>query len=389
MYTSRVFILVHDNNCSINMAVPIKVIATIGPASEDPVVIEKLIRNGVDVFRFNFKHNEKGWHADTIKLVKKISEKAGVSVGIMLDLPGPRIRLDMDVGELDVKKGDLILISEGDTKEKSICISHPKIVPLLEDGQKIVADDGAFVFRVEKLNDRKYLRSESEGTLKNNKSINIIGLDSKLPPFDERDMEGLRLAKEVGVDFIALSSVKDENDIKLLRDEMKKIDMEAGVISKVETKRAIGNIDKIIEHSDAVMVARGDLGVEIPIEQVPFCQKMVVKKCVERGVPVIVATQMLHSMVDNPFPTRAEISDVANAAYELADAVMLSAETAFGSYPLEAATIMRDTVEFNARKSYEDTRLESNFQLDDQATMVCDSAYNLYLQSQKSGNRIE
>ncbi len=366
------------------MTSPVKIVATAGPATKGEDVIKKLITNGVNVFRFNFKHNEKKWHADMIKLVRKISGEMNVNVGILLDLPGPRIRFDMRESELVVKKGDLILLgSDG------VGLSHPKIISMIDDGQRVIADDGAFVFKAEKTNGKTYLRSESSGILKNNKSVNVPDIDIDFPPIDERDLEGLKLAKEFGADFIALSSVRSEDDVKFLRNEMKKLQLNAGVVSKIETKKAIENIDGIIKASDAIMVARGDLGVEIPIEQVPYYQKVVVKKCVEMGVPVIIATQMLHSMVDNPFPTRAEISDVANAAYEIADAVMLSAETAFGKYPVETVTTMKNTVEFNAKKNSHDTRLEYDFQAKDQASMICDAAYNLYLQSQNGDDKIE
>ncbi|MBI2085607.1 MAG: pyruvate kinase, partial [Candidatus Aenigmarchaeota archaeon] len=371
------------------MSNPVKIIATIGPASNKRDIIEKLINNGVDVFRFNFKHNESEWHAETIGLVREVAKQIGSNVAILLDLPGPRVRLDLGKEKIDVKKDQLFSV-EGELADGNfIRISHPEVINKLQSGHKVMADDGAFDFRVEVIKGKKFLRSESSGVLKNNKSVNFVDVDIDLPIIEERDIEGLRLAGAVGIDFIALSSVKDENDIKYLRGEMKKAGMDADIISKIETRGAIDNIDKIIEFSDGIMVARGDLGVEIPIEQVPYYQKIVVRKCIERGVPVIIATQMLHSMVDNSYPTRAEVSDVANAAYELADAVMLSAETAFGNYPAEAVSMMRNISEFNSRKFDVDTRKKFNFKLDNQASALCDAAYNLYLQSRQKDDKIE
>ncbi|MBI1862915.1 pyruvate kinase, partial [Candidatus Microgenomates bacterium] len=193
-----------------------------------------------------------------------------------------------------------------------------------------------------------------------------------------RDLTGIEMAGREGVDFIALSFVHQAGDVSYLRDEMKKRNINAKIVSKIEAKKAIENLDSIIEASDAIMVARGDLGVELPIEEVSFYQKMMIRKSFERGIPVITATQMLESMMTAPYPTRAEISDIANAAYDLTDAVMLSGESAMGKYPIEAVKTMAKVVTYNEGLSHQDVRLGYEFRLDRQEQILCDAAYNLY-----------
>ncbi len=366
-------------------------IATIGPVTDSPEMIEKLIRSGVNIFRFNFKHNTIEWHNERINRVNAVADKLGMSIGTLIDLQGPEIRINMPGEEIDIKEGDKLLFGESifnqpaGSKQKGFSISHPDIIQYLTDGQTIIADDGAFQFHIEKKGKETYLISESNGVLKKRKSMNIPGADFPFPVLVDHDFEGLKLAAKNELDFVALSFVRSADDLKTVRKEMEKFKITAKLVAKIETQKALDNIDSIIEHSDALMVARGDLGVELPIEQVPFHQKNLIKKCIEKGIPVITATQMLQSMVSNPFPTRAEVSDVANATYDLTDAVMLSGETASGSFPLQTVQMMNKTVIFNEKKIIDDTRRLFNFPMRDQEDVICDAAYNVYLKMEHMG----
>ena len=365
-----------------------KIVATIGPVTDSPEMIEKLILAGVNVFRFNFKHNTIEWHDERIARVNKVADKLGVSIGTLIDLQGPEIRINMPGEEIDIKVGDKLLFGESiftqpaGSKQKGFSISHPDIIQYLTQGQTIIADDGAFQFHIEKSGSETYLISESNGILKKRKSMNIPGADFPFPVLVDHDFEGLKLAEKNELDFVALSFVRTADDLKTVRKEMDKFKIKAKLVSKIETQKALDNIDSIIEHSDALMVARGDLGVELPIEQVPFHQKNLIKKCIEKGIPVITATQMLQSMVSSPYPTRAEVSDVANATYDFTDAVMLSGETASGSYPLQTVQMMNKTVIFNEKTIHEDTRNRFNYSTKDQEEVICDAAYNVYLKSE-------
>lgn len=368
-----------------------KIIATIGPVSDSPEMIEKLIKAGVNVFRFNFKHNTVEWHSERIARVNRVAEKMGLSVGTLIDLQGPEIRIKLPQDELALAEGDMILLSEKlfVERERSLSISHPSIIPHLRDGQSIIADDGHFVFELKEKNGEKFLVSLTNGVLKNNKSMNIPGAEFPFPVLIERDFEGLKLAAKHEIDFIALSFVRTHDDLKVLRSEMEDMKIKANIIAKIETKMAIEDIEAIVDEADGVMVARGDLGVELPMEQVPYYQKMIIRRCIERGKPVITATQMLETMIEKRRPTRAEVSDVANAAYDNTDATMLSAESATGKYPLETVETMARTLEFNEIRATDDIRSLYNYQLKDQEARITDTAYNLYKQTQKAGEEIE
>jgi len=358
-----------------------KIIATIGPASDSPEYIKELINLGVNIFRFNYKHGIDDWHREKITLVKEIREELGKNIGTLLDLQGPEIRLILPVDEYEINKDDEILLRHefDESAEKIASFKPPEIIEKLNGGQKVLADDGHFVFTVVKKGEDTFLKSHTQGTLLNRKTINIKNFDFELPSLTAHDKEGLELARELGVDFIALSFVRTKGDISELRQEMKKINLEAKIVSKIETFKATENIDEIIEISDAVMIARGDLGVELTLEEVPFYQKQIIKKCVESGVPVITATQMLESMTNKPLPTRAEVSDVTNAVFDLTDAVMLSGETALGKFPLETVSLMSRVVRFAEDKNrLPDIRIIINYDLSSTADMVCDSAFNLY-----------
>ncbi len=367
-----------------------KIIATIGPASDSPEQIETLIKKGVNVFRFNFKHNTVEWHSERILLVNKIAKKLGVHIGTLIDLQGPELRINMPGEEIEVATGELLVFGEGAFEEdkKGFSITHPHIIEHLKSGQRIVVDDGAFEFHVVKKGEETYLQSETTGVLKTRKSLNVPGADFPFPVLIERDFEGLKLAALHDIDFIALSFVRSESDVRTVRKEMKKFKVTGKIISKIETQKALDNLDNIIDASDGIMVARGDLGVEIPIERVPFYQKMMIRKCMILGKFVITATQMLQTMIDNPSPTRAEVSDIANAIYDSTDAIMLSGETASGKYPVRSVEMMAKTAEFYEPKSEEDMRGKILYSIKDPTSMMCDTAYGLYRQHIKANHPI-
>ena len=369
-----------------------KIIATIGPVTESEEMIERLITEGVNIFRFNFKHNTMDWHSERIERVNMVAKRMGLSVGTLIDLQGPEIRINMPTDFIEVHKNDLLLFGQEafESKEKGLSISHPEIIEHLTEGQKLLADDGVFTFYVQKKDGKVYLHSESDGKLMNRKSLNIPGADFPFPVLVERDFEGLQVAARNEVDFVALSFVRTATDLQVVRSEMDKYKVHAKIVAKIETKKAIDNLDEIVDYTDAVMVARGDLGVELPIEQVPHHQKVIIKKCLEKGIPVITATQMLQSMVDNPYPTRAEVSDIANATYDFTDAIMLSGETASGKYPAEAVMSMQKTAKYNEQMNMcRDIRTKFDFKVKDQTDIMCDAAYSVYLSSLNEENDIQ
>jgi pyruvate kinase len=360
-----------------------KIIATIGPSCDTDDRIRELVQNGVNIFRFNFKHNTVDWHAERVQRVNKIADAMNLPVGTLIDLQGPEIRLNTPDGNpMQIEAGDLLYVGDADHPDypKRISINHQDVLRHMEKGHRIVVDDGAFTFRVEHAGDVCVLRAENGGKLGNRKSFNIPGTDYPFPVLIERDFEGLQLALDQQIDFVALSFVRTAEDLRVVRGEMEKLGLKSRLVAKIETQKALDNLDEIIAESDAVMVARGDLGVELPKEQVPYYQKIIIAKCIERGIPVITATQMIQSMIDNPFPTRAEVSDIANASYDLTDAVMLSGETASGMYPVEAVQAMAQTVIYNETKFSMDTRQKFTFHIPDIESMICNSAYSLYLQ---------
>lgn len=367
-----------------------KIVATIGPASESEEQIEALITAGVNVFRFNFKHSTIDWHASRIHRVKQVAKKMKVHIGTLLDLQGPEIRINMPGESIQLEVGELITLGESVFSEgkKGISCSHPDLFEFLKVGQHLIADDGAFSFTVMDLKPVVTLKCNRAGTLKNKKSLRIPGANFPFPVLVDRDFEGLKMAQRAEIDYIALSYARTAEDVLVTRKEMAKYKVQAQIISKIEAKSAIDNLDEIIEVSDGIMVARGDLGIELPLEEVPYWQKIMIKKCIEKGIPVITATQMLQTMVENPFPTRAEVSDVANATFDLTDAVMLSAESASGKYPLETVTMMKHIVKSNESRFSADTRKHFTFRVEDNEQLLCEAAYNIYRNLEAQKNKV-
>lgn len=375
-----------------------KIVATIGPGSESETIIESLLLSGVNVFRFNMKHHDIAWHTNHIALVNTIAKKLDKSVAILIDLQGPEVRIIMGTESIDLQEGEKVLLDQETLSQefvtkmqsdgmKGFSVSHPDIIAYLPAGQKVVADDGKFSFIVEHQDKKIFLVSQNAGTLKTRKTMNIPGVDFPLPVLVQRDLEALEMATSVDADFVALSFVRSVEDIRFVQKEMQQRQLKAKIIAKIETQRALDSLEEIIEECDGIMVARGDLAVEAAIEQVPFYQKNIIKKCIEKGKFVITATQMLLSMAANPFPTRAEVSDVANAVYDQTDAVMLSEETAMGKYPLATVQMMSKILSFHDYAFTHPTFMpkpEFNQIDQDIASQICDAAYDLYLEYSKS-----
>ncbi|MBL1229411.1 pyruvate kinase [Enterococcus sp. BWB1-3] len=324
-----------------------KIVCTIGPASESVEMLVDLMNAGMNVCRLNFSHGDFEEHGNRIKNIHEAMKITGKRVAILLDTKGPEIRTnDMENGAITLKIGDITRISSKEvlgTSEK-FSITYPELINDVQIGSHILLDDGLIdleVTDIDRAADEIVTVVKNEGVLKNKKGVNVPGVAVNLPGITEKDAADIRFGIEQGVDFIAASFVRRATDVmeitKILEEENA---THIQIIPKIENQEGIDNIDEILKVSDGLMVARGDLGVEIPTEDVPVAQKDLIKKCNALGKPVITATQMLDSMQRNPRPTRAEANDVANAIYDGTDAVMLSGETAAGDYPLEAVQTM-------------------------------------------------
>lgn len=358
-----------------------KIIATIGPSCETEEILERLILEGVDIFRFNLKHNTIAWHEKKINLVTKIASRLGKLIGILIDLQGQEIRMKLPKDSIDLKINDKLLLSEeGFLKKEAISFSHPIIINELKNNDNVLVDDGRFEFKVKKDNNKTYLISLSEGRLGDLKSVTIPHLKISLPLFSKKDLEGIKLAQKSKIDFIALSFVRTKKDILTLKEILKREKINAKIIAKIETALAIKNLKEIIEVSDGIMVARGDLGVELPLVDIGLLQKKIINEGRKFKKPVITATQMLESMINNPYPTRAEISDITNAFFDGTDATMLSGETANGKFPIETVKYMAKTLSLVEERSTIDFNNSIvNFEsIDDQEKALINSAFSLY-----------
>ena len=318
-----------------------KVLATIGPASRSPDMLALLHDVGVDAFRLNFSHGTHGDHGHVIDAIRQLEKTSGRSIAIVADMQGPKIRCgSFPGGSIDIKFGQIIDIVLGNSTEKHsvIPIPHHELISVIEVGHCLKFDDGKLqVTIIEASKSAIKARVDVPGQLKNNKGINVVDAILPVSAMTEKDEIDIDFALSKGVDFIALSFVQSEDDVLRAKARIKN---RAKIIVKLEKPSAIENLDEILSCADAAMVARGDLGVEIPLETVPIVQKRIIQSCRALGKPVIVATHMLESMIDAPTPTRAEASDVATAIYQGADAVMLSAETAVGRHPATAVAVM-------------------------------------------------
>jgi pyruvate kinase len=327
-----------------------KIVATLGPASADPATIRTLFEAGADVFRLNLSHGAQDGHRAVIAAIRALEREVARPIGILTDLQGPKLRVGkIKDGAIELKPGARYRLdletAPGDAARAPL--PHPEVFAALRKDHEILIDDGRIRLRVTSHgHDHANLRVLVGGRLSDNKGVNVPGTVLALSPLTAKDRADLRFALDAGADFVGLSFVQRPEDVAEAR---RLIAGRAGVVSKIEKPAALDRLGEIVGLSDAVMVARGDLGVELPPEDVPAAQKRIVRHCREAGRPVIVATQMLESMIAAPQPTRAEASDVATAVYDGADAVMLSGETATGKYPKEAVAMMNRIIERSER----------------------------------------
>ena len=346
-----------------------KIVSTLGPASNDLDTIVKLIEAGANVFRFNFSHGDHEEHLGRLNLVHEAEKKTGKTVGILLDTKGAEIRTTVQKdGKIEFHIGDEVRISMDDsiegTKEK-IAVTYPGLYDDVHEGGHVLFDDGLIDMQIEKKDDANrelVCKVLNEGVLGSRKGVNAPGVSINLPGITEKDSSDIRFGLDHEINYIAASFVRKPQDILDIRELLEEKHMEhVQIFPKIESQEGIDNFDEILKVSDGLMIARGDMGVEIPPENVPLVQKSLIKKCNAVGKPVITATQMLDSMIENPRPTRAEASDVANAVFDGTDATMLSGESANGDYPVEAvATMARiDVKAENALRQYK------NFSIND------------------------
>ncbi|AWZ47658.1 pyruvate kinase [Clostridiaceae bacterium 14S0207] len=323
-----------------------KIICTIGPASKDKETIKKLIESGMNASRHNFSHGTHETHKENMDTVKEIREELNKHIAIVLDTKGPEIRTgDFNKDKVELKEGTKFTIICGEEvlgNENRCSVTYDNLYQDVKPGDSILIDDGLVGLKVEEILENEiHCIVINSGVVSNHKGINVPNVSIKLPSLTQKDIEDLRFGVEQEIDAVAASFIRTGEDVLNIRNTLNKFGGKNILIfSKIENREGVDNIDKIIKYSDGIMVARGDLGVEIPAEEVPIVQKMIIEKCNIVGKPVITATQMLDSMMRNPRPTRAEASDVANAIFDGTDAIMLSGETANGKYPVEAVKTM-------------------------------------------------
>jgi pyruvate kinase len=323
-----------------------KIICTIGPATDSPDMIEQLAKAGMNIARINMSHGSQESHLKVIKAIKGLNKRLNHPIAILMDLQGPEIRTGDIADNLHLNVGDIFtftVIPDINVEEKSVFVNYKDIIKDLKKGDKITVDNGLINLQVlEKNEDQGTLKCKvlEGGKLGSRKHINLPGVRVNLPSITEKDKKDILFAVENDIDFVALSFVRRAEDIRQAREIIEKLDGHTQIIAKIENQEGIDHFEEILEEADGIMVARGDLGVEIAIEELPVVQREIVRKCIQKGKPVIVATHMLESMIQNPMPTRAEVTDVANAIYEEVDAIMLSGETAVGKYPVKAVSML-------------------------------------------------
>lgn len=322
-----------------------KIVCTLGPASDSEAVLTKLVEGGLNVCRFNFSHGSHEEHKARFDMAKKVREKLNKPVAILLDTKGPEIRTGKFADpEVLLEEGQKFTITMQDvlgTKEK-MTVSYKGLADDVKAGDAILIDDGLVGLRVDEVVGQDiHCTVENSGIVKNHKGVNVPGVSINLPALTEKDISDIEFGIEQGIDFIAASFVRKASDVLAIKEILERHNAtDIQIIAKIENQEGVDNLDEILKVCDGIMVARGDLGVEIPTEEMPIVQKMMIRKCNELSKPVITATQMLDSMIRNPRPTRAEVTDIANAIYDGTDAIMLSGETAAGKYPVEAVKVM-------------------------------------------------
>ena len=319
-----------------------KIVATIGPSSADEATIRLLIGAGMNVARMNFSHGTQDWHRETVALLRKVAEEERTVLAILGDLQGPKLRLgNVQEGGINLNLGEELLLTRYRGQPNMLHLPHPELMSAIRPGARLVFGDGEMEVQVtENRGDVLVCTVTVPGLLEARKGVNAPGTQLPLSSITDKDRDDLRLVCELDLDFVALSFVRTADDIEELRGMMEQYDAKIPIIAKIEKAEAIQQLAAISLAADGMMVARGDLGIDMPPQEVPLLQKRIIRVCNEAGKPVITATQMLQSMVDHPRPTRAEASDVANAILDGTDAVMLSAESASGKYPVESVQMM-------------------------------------------------
>jgi pyruvate kinase len=344
-----------------------KIICTLGPATETTEALRQLIGKGVDVFRLNMSHATHEWVREIVPRIRRLAQAADRPVALLLDTQGPAIRTGELKTKLHLKPGDILEFTVRGAKSKeqySVDVNYPGFVNDIGVGDKVLVDNGLIKLVVlGKGKERVRTRVLTPAVLGSRRHINLPRVHVNLPPLTKKDIADVTLGAELGVDFVALSFVRERSDIQQLRQILFRKKSKAQIVAKIEDQMAVRSIDKMIESADVIMVARGDLGIECPMEDLPIIQRRIVKKCIHLGKPVVVATQLLESMIANRLPTRAEVTDVANAVFEQADALMLSAETTLGRYPVECVEVLNRVatrIERSGGAGYaKDARLEN------------------------------
>jgi pyruvate kinase len=365
-----------------------KIVCTIGPATGSPALIRALIKAGMNVARLNLSHGSFTEHSRYIRLIRETGERLGIEVAILMDLPGPKYRTGrLKGGKAVLKKGATVVLStrqiEGDASVVSVNL--PELYDDIKKGDMVLVDDGAMRLRVSEKEDGEVkCRVIVGGMLTENRGLVVPGMRTSGPYLIDALKEGIKFAIEQRPDYLALSFVSNSEDIKSVRNILGNNDADIPIIAKIERRQAVADFNNILLASDGIMVARGDLGVDIPLEKVPLAQKEIIRKCNRAGKPVITATQMLESMVNAVLPTRAEVADVANAIFDGTDATMLSAETSIGHYPLESVKMMvKITREAEKRLPYERLLQERSNWIEQETDEVI--SYNACLTAQQLG----
>jgi pyruvate kinase len=325
-----------------------KIVFTLGPATESEEMLEKIIRAGADVARLNMAHAKHEWTRAIIRRIRDVSKRLGREIAIMMDIKGPEIRTGDVAAPIELRPGDIFdfTVKPSQAREaaeeiRSVDVNYKDLIKDIKIGDTVLVDNGLIRLEVlEKKDAHIRCRVLIPGQLTSRRHINLPGVKINLPSFTEKDRADTTVGIEEGIDFVALSFVREAKDIEVLREFLRANNSKAQIIAKIEDQSAIENLEEIVQTCDALMVARGDLGIECPFEDLPIIQRRAVQACLIHGKPVIIATHMLESMITSPMPTRAEITDVANAVFERADCVMLSGETTVGRYPLECVEIL-------------------------------------------------
>jgi pyruvate kinase len=331
-----------------------KILATIGPKTESEEIIKELAESGMNIARINMSHGNHDWASAIMQRIRKISKNTVFPVGLMLDTQGPEIRTSG--AEFGLEEGDVLKIAVSSAcdiqeGEKHTFVDYQNLINKVRKGTIILVDDGLIALEVLKV-DQYHITCKvlNKGKLGHRKTINLPGIKTDLPAITKKDIEDVKLGVKNNVDYVAQSFVRKKEDVVQMKELLRKLGSNAMVIAKIEDQEGVDNMDEIIKESHGIMVARGDLGVEIPFEEIPIVQKQMVSKCIASGKPVIIATHLLESMINNPRPTRAEVTDVANAVFEKADCIMLSGETTKGRYPVKCVKTMHNIAKNVQRK---------------------------------------